>query len=101
MGITDKKLINGLKKYVTLARELGVVSDYRYDMSADVIESATNLCKKTKQEFPRCTVFTGQLVFKQEKFFHKMLHNETAFAIQRNLHWEEVATVILPVRLSL
>ncbi|MDD5686443.1 MAG: APC family permease [Elusimicrobia bacterium] len=97
----EESIKSSLEKYVTLARKLGVVADFRYDTSTDVIETATNLCKKIKQEFPKCTVFTGQLVFQQEKFFHKMLHNETSFAIQRNLHWEEVATIILPVRVKL
>jgi hypothetical protein len=56
------------------------------------------LCKEIRQEFPRSTVFTGQLTFRLEKFYHRMLHNETAFAIQRRLQWEGITTVILPVR---
>jgi hypothetical protein len=39
-------------------------------------------------EFPRSTVFTGQLTFRLEKFYHRLLHNETAFAIQRRLQWD-------------
>jgi len=30
-----------------------------------------------------------------------LLHNETAFAIQRNLHWSGVPTMILPIRVDL
>jgi hypothetical protein len=43
-------------------------------------------------------VFTGKLIFQQEYFFQKLLHNETAYAIQRRPQWDEIETVILPIR---
>ncbi len=90
-----------LQKYVDLARHLGFAADYRYAVGTDVVESATQLCKDIKNEFHRSTVFTGKLTFRHEKFYHKMLHNETAFAIQRQLHWDEITSVTLPIRLDL
>jgi amino acid transporter len=90
-----------LQKYVDLARHLGFASDYRFAVGTDVVESATQLCKDIKAEFHRSTVFTGKLTFRHEKFYHKMLHNETAFAIQRQLHWDEITSVTLPIRLDL
>ncbi|MDD8013510.1 MAG: APC family permease [Acidobacteriota bacterium] len=90
-----------LQKYVDLARHLGFAADYRYAVGTDVVESATQLCKDIKKVFPRSTVFAGKLAFRHEKFYHKMLHNETAFAIQRQLHWDEITSVTLPIRLNL
>jgi len=90
-----------LKKYVDLARHLGFAADYRMAVGTDVVETATELCKSIKKEFHRSTVFTGKLTFRHEKFYHKMLHNETAFAIQRQLHWDEITSVTLPIRLEL
>ena len=90
-----------LQKYVDLARHLGFAADYRCTVGTDVVETATRLCKEIKAEFHRSTVFTGKLTFRREKFYHKMLHNETAFAIQRQLHWDEIASVTLPIRLDL
>jgi hypothetical protein len=49
-------------------------------------------------EYPRSTVFTGQLTLPLEKFYHKMLHSETAFAIQRRFQLDGDTTVILPIR---
>ena len=34
----------------------------------------------------------------KEKLFQRILHNETASAIQRRLQWEGITTVILPIR---
>jgi K+ transporter len=90
-----------LQKYVELARHLGFAADYRFAVGTDVVETATELCKSIKNEFHRSTVFTGKLTFRYEKFYHKMLHNETAFAIQRQLHWDEITSVTLPIRLDL
>lgn len=88
----------GLEKYVTMAQNLGFAAEYRTALATDVVESAVELCKQTAEEFPRATVFTGQLTFRLEKFYHRFLHNETAFAIQRRLQWDGLTTVIMPIR---
>jgi K+ transporter len=90
-----------LIKYVDLARRLGLPADYRFDMGTEVVESATHLCESVAEEFPRSTFFTGQLIFHHVRFFHKLLHNETAFAIQRRLQWDGMTTVILPIRVKI
>lgn len=96
----DESIHDSLKKYVELARKLGFPAESRYETGTDVVEIATRVCKQITNEFPRSTVFTGQLTFRLEKSYHKLLHNETAFAIQRHLQWEGVTTVILPIRVE-
>jgi K+ transporter len=97
----EESVSYSLEKYVDLARRLGFAADYRITVGTDVVESAMYQCKEIANEFPRSTVFTGQLTFRLEKFYHKMLHNETAFAIQRRLQWDGITTVILPIRVRL
>ena len=88
----------GLQKYVDLARTLGFAADYRTATGTDVVETAVSLCKSIAKEFPNSTFYTGQIVFRHESPFQKILHNETAFAIQRNLQFSGITTVILPVQ---
>ncbi|CAK0765695.1 Amino acid permease [Gammaproteobacteria bacterium] len=90
-----------LEKYVSLVRRLGLKSDYRMDIGTDVIESGVALCVKVNEEFTKSMVFSGKLAFRTEKFYHKLLHNETAFAIQRILHWQGVPNMILPIKMDL
>lgn len=104
-GEEEKKALEestraSLMKYVDLARRLGLAADYRFDIGTDVVESATLLCESIAEELPRSTFFTGQLVFHRVHLFHKLLHNETAFAIQRRLQWAGITTVILPIRVK-
>lgn len=89
---------HNLKKYVDLARKLGLSSDYRMDIGTDVVETATQLCTSVAAEYPSSMIFAGKLVFQKETIFNRFLHNETAFAIQRCLQWEGVPMVILPIR---
>ena len=91
----------GLEKYVELARRLGCAAECRMALGTDVVETVIEECKEVATEFPRSTVFTGQLTFRLEKFYHRMLHNETAFAIQRHLQWDGLTTVILPIRVRI
>jgi amino acid transporter len=97
-----KKSVEGsLTKYVNLARKLGFSAGYRMDVGTDVVDVASNLCESIAKEFPKATFFTGKVVFRNETIFHKVLHNETALAIQRRLQWDGIPTVILPVRVDI
>ena len=89
LPLSDLKIeINSLQPKADLARKLGFASDYRMGVGTDVVEKVIKLCREIKSEFNYSTVFTGKLVFRHEQLFHKLLHNEMAFAIQRKLHWE-------------
>jgi amino acid transporter len=87
-----------LKKYVELVRSYGMTADYRMDAGTDVVETATRLCQSLANEFPKSMVFTGKLVFHEEHFYQRVLHNETAYAIQRRLQWDGIESVIMPIR---
>ncbi|HEX7535188.1 MAG TPA: APC family permease [Syntrophales bacterium] len=96
-----KSVESDLARYVRLVRSYGFPADYRMEIGTDVADTATELCEAIVKEFPRATVFTGKLIFREENPFQKILHNETAFAIQRRLQWNGITTVILPIRVDM
>lgn len=96
----ERSVRGGLMKYVQLARRLGFAADYRMDIGTDVVETASQICETIASEYPKSTYFTGRIVFRHETLFHKILHNETALAIQRRLQWKGMPVVIIPVRLD-
>jgi hypothetical protein len=102
-GLADLKEYTeqSLRQYVQLARRLGFPAEYRMAVGTDVVDSATQLCREVSRTFPHSTVFSGQLSFRLEKLYHRLLHNEAAFAIQRRLQWSGITSVILPVRLAM
>ena len=85
------------KKYVDLANRQGIPAACRIGLGIDVAEEAEKLCLGLAEEFPRVTFFSGKLVFERERWYHRFLHNETAFAVQRRLQWAGQTMVVLPV----
>jgi amino acid transporter len=85
-------------KYVGLARRLGFAAEYRMAVGTDVVEEASKLCLDVAKDFPQVMYFSGKLIFEERRWYHKILHNETAYSIQHRLQFAGHAMVILPVR---
>jgi hypothetical protein len=94
----EKHTIEDLKKYVEFVKKLGFKADYRYQIGTEAVESVVELCVEVQREFPRSIFFLGQLVFENDRFWYRLLHNETAFAIQRRLQFAGLQAVVLPIR---
>jgi amino acid transporter len=89
-----------LKRYQDLALKLGLGSTARYAVGTEIAQTGTALCSQVKQEFPNSTFFTGKLIFEKESWSHRLLHNETAFGLQKNLQWAGMTMVILPIKIA-
>ncbi|MGZ8896112.1 MAG: APC family permease [Candidatus Aminicenantales bacterium] len=92
---------DALRKYVDMARRLGFPAESHFDTGIDVVRTASSLCESVAREFPKSTVFAGQTVFRRPGIINHILHNETAFAIQQELRWKGITTVILPIRINI
>lgn len=92
---TEEQLV----KYVELANGLGVPSVYRMSIGTDAVDEVEKLCLDVAKEFPRSTFFAGKIIFQRERWYHWLLHNNTANAVQKRLHWVGRTMVILPARL--
>ena len=89
-----------LEKYVDLARRMGLPARAYMTIGTDVVEELDQLCRVVAKDFPRVTVFAGQLVFQKETWYGPILHNQTAYSLQRRLQWDGIPMVILPTRVK-
>ncbi|MDD4888386.1 MAG: APC family permease [Phycisphaerae bacterium] len=87
-----------LDKFVEFARSHGLAATSATDTGTDPVEAAEGVCAKLHEQFAKATFFTGKLAFQRDRWYQRILHNETAFAIQRRLQWRGLATVVLPIR---
>jgi hypothetical protein len=87
-----------LDSYVSLANRMGMAATTRVAIGTDAVDEAEKLCSQVSKEFPRSTFFSGKVVFQREKWYHWLLHNQTAYAIQRRLEWLGLPMIVLPVR---
>jgi hypothetical protein len=89
---------HALEQYVDLAHRLKLAADFRLAVGTEAVEEAERLCVEVAREFPRAVFFAGKLVFQKERWFQRLLHNETAYAIQRRLQFEGLNAMVMPVR---
>ncbi len=87
-----------LKKYVSLAQQLGFAADFRMGVGTEVLIEAEKICTEIAKEFPRSIFFSGKLVFQRERWYQPFLHNETAYAFQSRLQFAGLNSMVLPVR---
>jgi amino acid transporter len=87
-----------LQQYVEAAHRLGLPAEWRLEVGTEAVSVAADLCGQVAAEFPRAVFFAGKLVFEKETFYQRVLHNETAFQIQRRLQFSGLNAMVLPVR---
>ena len=64
------------------------------------MHEAARLCIELSREYPRVVFFTGKLIWKRETWMQRILHNETAYQVERRLHWKGSAMSVLPARVG-
>jgi len=92
------KTESDLAKFVAFAERQGLPCISRVGIGTEVASTAEDLCNDVAREFPRTVFFASKVVFPQEEWFHRILHNETAMAIQRRLRGQGRTLVVLPVQ---
>ena len=93
-----KDLGKQLQSYVEFAKGHGYYAEARHQVGTDVIEIINHLAKQVAADFPNCSFFAGKLVFEEENFLTRLLHNQTAFLAQKRLVFSGHPMIVLPVR---
>jgi hypothetical protein len=86
-----------LQKYVSFCQTHGLAAKAVVGYGTDPVQTAVELAEQTLKEFPNTMFFAGTLVFREENWMTRLLHNHTAFAIQRQLHLKGIQLVIMPM----
>jgi hypothetical protein len=89
---------DALEQYVHLGQRLGFAATSYMAFGTDAVDDLEQLCLIVARNYHRSVVFAGQLVFEKDSWKHRLLHNQTAFSLQRRLQWAGLPMVILPTR---
>ena len=89
-----------LRRYVELAAGLGLAADSRMAVGTEAVATAVDVCVRIAAEFPRSIFFAGKLIFERERWYQRLLHNETAYQLQRRLQFAGLNAMVLPVRVT-
>jgi amino acid transporter len=97
----EKRTNDALDAYRRFAGTLGLPSAKAYSIGTEVAVEAEKLGVEVLQRYPKALFVAGQIIFEEDTAWNRLLHNETAFMIQRRLQHVGVPMVVLPVQLDL
>ncbi len=99
VGALEQSIATDLRSYVTFASErLGWAADSIMAVGTEAVSEIERLCREVSLMFPRSVFFAGNLIFREPTWWHRLLHNETAHAVQRRLEFDRLPMVVIPVR---
>jgi hypothetical protein len=89
-----------LQKYVDFCHAHDMAAGGYSGYGTDPVEAAVILADEVLERFPGSIFFAGTLVFREENWLTRLLHNYTALAIQRQLHIKGMPLVIMPMQVD-
>jgi amino acid transporter len=89
-----------LDYFVTYCQQQGFAAKGLATYGTDPAEKLTDLSKQVMEEFPNSIFFASKLIFKNDNWITRFLHNETAVTLQRRLHLLGAQLVILPMKID-
>ncbi len=87
-----------LKQYVDYCTKRSLPATYYHDYGTDVIDTVSRLTERISADFPNAVFFAAKLIFEKENFATNILHNQTAYMIQKRLHMKGQNLIIMPMK---
>ncbi len=88
------------QRYVDFITARGGQAETVTSIGHDVLDEMEKCLPELTEKYPNAVFFSGQLVFEHETIITRLLHNYTAFAIQRRLFLHGLPCAIVPMRVD-
>ncbi|HEX2672367.1 MAG TPA: hypothetical protein VHM25_15910, partial [Polyangiaceae bacterium] len=87
--------------YEQYARSLGLPAASMFSVGTEVAVEVEKSAEELSSRYPRALFVAGQLIFEEDTFWNRVLHNETAFMVQKRLQRRGMPMIVVPVRIDL
>jgi len=87
--------------YEHYARSLGLPAASMFSVGTEVAVEIEKSAEELSARYPRALFVAGQLIFEEDTFWNRVLHNETAFMVQKRLQRRGLPMIVVPVRIDL
>jgi len=87
-----------VQRYLNYMRQHGYYAEGVTTVGTDLVAEVAEAAPGILQRFPQGVFFGGQLVFPDESFVTRWLHNYAVFALQRKFYQQGFPFLILPIR---
>lgn len=91
------RVIEGYRYFCTM-HDLPTAGYFSYGVNG--LDELIKLAEQIQLDYPECVFFGGKLVFVDENWWTRLLHNNTVNLIQRQLHLRGMQMVILPMKIN-
>ena len=97
----EKRTRENLLRYERYAHTLEVNASSALAVGTEVPVEAEKMAADLIERYPRALFVAGQIIFEDDGFWNRALHNETAFMVQKRLQRRGIPMIVVPVRLDL
>jgi hypothetical protein len=92
---------DNLLKYERYAQSLGFAAASAFAVGTEVAVEVEKIAADLTHRYPEAIFVAGQLIFEEDTLWNRILHNETAFMVQKRLQRRGLPMIVVPVRLDL
>ncbi len=85
-------------RYVNYMKGHGYYAEAFTSVGTDIVDEINNLVPGIASKFSNVVFFGGQIVFPEESFMTRWLHNYIVFSVQKKFYRQGIPFVILPIR---
>jgi amino acid transporter len=90
-----------LLRYERYAQTLDLPAASAFAVGTEVAVEVEKVAGDLVTRYPRALFVAGQIIFEDDSLWSRMLHNETAFMVQKRLQRRGIPMIVVPVRLDL
>ena len=96
----EARLKKRMASWTLQVRALGLPCAIRTGCGTETDLAAEEVCRAIRQDHPRMMVFAGKVLTAHEGWLWRLLHNDTAVAVQLRLQWAGIPVHLVAARLS-
>lgn len=89
-----------LAYFFAYCQQYGLAAETYTAYGTDIVEELSRLAEQISQKYANCIFFASKLIFEKDNWITRLLHNETALTLQRQLHMQGKELVILPMQIK-
>jgi amino acid transporter len=101
VGALEKRTRESLLRYERYAHTLGLRASSALAVGTEVPTEAENIAGDLITRYPNALFVAGQIIFEDDALWNRVLHNETAFMVQKRLQRRGIPMIVVPVRVDL
>ena len=101
LKFAEERTREALDQYVEFAHWVGICAASRMSVATDVPTAAEGIARTLINECPGALFVAGQIVFDRDDVAMRLLHNDTAYAVERRLQRLGAPMIVVPTRIKM